>query len=553
MRRFLLCTLALVLAFPAAGVAALNTDLRDYATDELQRAVKLLQERQTEEAVLVMETLTDMPGLDGEEDIWVSLQYNLACGHSLLGDTDAAIACLRQATDAGWANARHMRADTDLDNIRDDPRYTEILAKLDAIQRFWDNEFLSSPYAEDISADEKVAGLSKLWSEVKYNFAFFDQVPDLNWDSLYVAFLPRVRETQSTLQYYRLLEEMCAYLHDGHTGVTPPRELWDSLWADMPIVTDLVEDKVLVIRVVADSLRDLGITEGLEVIKINGIPVKEYADTRVRPYQPASTPQALNLRVYRHFLLSGAAGDSLELTFADRSGKTFSRYLHRGEVRWPSRPQLEFKKLDGSVAYLALNTFSNNEMVAQFDSLFPAISECKALVIDVRHNTGGNSGVGWSILRYLADDEFATSEWSTRDYRPAYRAWGRGRIWHTERGPVYTPHESKHYSGPVVVLTSPETGSAAEDFCVAFDVMKRGVIVGQPTNGSTGQPLQIRLPGGGSARICTKHDTYPDGTEFVGVGVLPDIRIEPTIDDIRKDRDPVLKRALEYLKDNGKS
>lgn len=41
----------------------------------------------------------------------------------------------------------------------------------------------------------------------------------------------------------------------------------------------------------------------------------------------------------------------------------------------------------------------------------------------------------------------------------------------------------------VVVLTSPRTYSAAEDFASAFDVMRRGLIVGEPTGGSTGQPL----------------------------------------------------------------
>jgi len=34
-----------------------------------------------------------------------------------------------------------------------------------------------------LTEDEKVAGLSKLWSEVKYNFGYFDRVPDLDWDN----------------------------------------------------------------------------------------------------------------------------------------------------------------------------------------------------------------------------------------------------------------------------------------------------------------------------------------------------------------------------------
>jgi len=77
--------------------------------------------------------------------------------------------------------------------------------------------------------------------------------------------------------------------------------------------------------------------------------------------------------------------------------------------------------------------------------------------------------------------------------------------------------------------------------------MKRGRIVGEPTGGSTGQPLSIALPGGGSFRICTKHDRYPDGKEFVGVGVQPQVVVHPSIEDFRAGRDTVLEAALKLL------
>lgn len=48
---------------------------------------------------------------------------------------------------------------------------------------FWDGPALQSPYRDDLSADEKIAGLAKFWSEVKYNFANLDLVADLNWDA----------------------------------------------------------------------------------------------------------------------------------------------------------------------------------------------------------------------------------------------------------------------------------------------------------------------------------------------------------------------------------
>jgi C-terminal processing protease CtpA/Prc len=101
----------------------------------------------------------------------------------------------------------------------------------------------------------------------------------------------------------------------------------------------------------------------------------------------------------------------------------------------------------------------------------------------------------------------------------------------------------------VALLVGPRTFSAAEDFAMAFDVMKRGILVGEATAGSTGQPLVFDLPGGGTARICVKRDSYPDGREFVGKGIQPTIVVAPTVADLRAGRDPVLERAVAALQE----
>ena len=74
------------------------------------------------------------------------------------------------------------------------------------------------------------------------------------------------------------------------------------------------------------------------------------------------------------------------------------------------------------------------------------------------------------------------------------------------------------------------------------------VKIGSNTFGSTGQPYIFDLPGGGTARVCTKKDSYPDGREFVGYGVKPDIEVRPTLADYLRQRDPELEEALSYMK-----
>lgn len=49
--------------------------------------------------------------------------YNLACASAQAGDADGAIAYLKQAAGAGFGDYKLMREDTDLDPVRDDPRF----------------------------------------------------------------------------------------------------------------------------------------------------------------------------------------------------------------------------------------------------------------------------------------------------------------------------------------------------------------------------------------------------------------------------------------------
>jgi C-terminal processing protease CtpA/Prc len=98
------------------------------------------------------------------------------------------------------------------------------------------------------------------------------------------------------------------------------------------------------------------------------------------------------------------------------------------------------------------------------------------------------------------------------------------------------------------VLTSSNTGSAAEDFLITFECSNRATIIGSASFGSTGQPLFIRLESGGGFQICTMHCTYPDGREFINIGVKPHIPCEMTLNDYKNGVDSVMNKGLEELR-----
>lgn len=53
--------------------------------------------------------------------------YNLACSFALLKRPDQSIKTLRRAVELGYHDFRYMREDHDLDSIRQDPRFRQLL------------------------------------------------------------------------------------------------------------------------------------------------------------------------------------------------------------------------------------------------------------------------------------------------------------------------------------------------------------------------------------------------------------------------------------------
>ena len=85
------------------------------------------------------------------------------------------------------------------------------------------------------------------------------------------------------------------------------------------------------------------------------------------------------------------------------------------------------------------------------------------------------------------------------------------------------------YSGPLQILISKRTMSAAEDFAAMFKSTQRAPLVGEATYGSTGTPCTIPLRCGGHAQVVSVGYRLLDGTEFIGTGIQPDIETD-TID-----------------------
>ena len=59
--------------------------------------------------------------------IGVLSAYNGACGYALAGNKDAALDWLELSVEGGYTDFEHLRNDVDLDSLREERRYQQLL------------------------------------------------------------------------------------------------------------------------------------------------------------------------------------------------------------------------------------------------------------------------------------------------------------------------------------------------------------------------------------------------------------------------------------------
>jgi len=428
----------------------------------------------------------------------------------------------------------------------------------------------------NLSDADKIYGLSKFWKEVSYNFAFFDHAK-VNWDSTYQAYIPKILATKSTWQYYQVMTQFCALLKDGHTSVGFPYGLQHKSrykWIDIENF-----NKRFYVTNIPVQFKDK-VPLGSELVNVDGMPVMEYMGKQVIPFLSASTDHVRwNLAAFTRFL-GPDTSQIWRLKFRTPQGKLidYNYQFHTYQPKWvrQTRPWklMDFRMI-GNIGYLQLNDFSDTSLVTKFKALLPQLYQCKGVILDIRENDGGSTAIGVEILKYFTDKKrLIGSAWKTRDNVAAYKAWGvyalkdaktanltddwDKKIISSAKGDYWLKGDTMKFENnitsqkilcPLIVLTGNHTVSAAEDFLIFLDGIKpRAITMGQRTEGSTGQPLPIDLPGLSGARICTKRDTYPDGQDFVGIGIIPDIEIPREVNDIIKGTNSVLDSAVKKMK-----
>jgi C-terminal processing protease CtpA/Prc len=205
-------------------------------------------------------------------------------------------------------------------------------------------------------------------------------------------------------------------------------------------------------------------------------------------------------------------------------------------------PQAQLRWLDGQVAVIAFNRF-HPSVRGEIERALDAAIEARALIIDLRGNGGGLLEMyRWFVGRFMPDE------------RVPMRTATRSRGYPDARSVddlVVAPQRAPLLQ-PIAILIDGRTASSAELAAVTLAEQRGALLVGEPTCGcAVAVRVEYVLPDGGGLRIAETGFLSARGARMQDAPTPPALRVSPTLDDLRADRDVVLvaahRRLLERL------
>lgn len=394
-----------------------------------------------------------------------------------------------------------------------------------------------------LTREQKLAGLLKTWFWVLHFYAYPEDITD-DWRHMLATWVPKVEAAGSDTAYYRVLRGFTGLLNDTHVDVTHPLSDGPASSARQfspPLALGWVRHHLAVIRV-DTSEAAIGVSPGDEVIAVDGRSVTDLA-AALRPYWPISR-KSYDTPIWG--LVMGPRNDSITLRIRSSSG-VHEVALPRSRPRWSIYAGSLFKHppyeiLPGNLGFIDLGQVTTP---GKFDSAMVALANTRGLLLDDRSTASYFAQE--HVLRFISG-AIATTRLLERITYIRHSEAPMYALGSIQRWTVPTPTtQTRAYTKPLVVMIGRADVSFGEWLAQELRISHRATFVGEPTNGTFGPKDGITTPGGAVVHFTRSRALWPDGAKYHGVGVVPDVRAEPTLVGLRERRDEVYEKALKTL------
>ncbi len=352
----------------------------------------------------------------------------------------------------------------------------------------------------------------------------------VDWEAMrekYAAFLPRVGSRQALADLQGMLVSELSLLHSNAGGgdVRPldnraaPADLGgrfvrDEVTGGFRLVHRLKYDPDLIDYRGPLAHPDADVQEGSVILAVNG--------------QSTANVPALGS------LLMNQAGKQVRLRVQDpdgserdaivtplTGGQTYNLRYHE----WEYTRRLEADRLsDGEVGYLHLRAMGRSD-AGQFTREFYSQLDKQAIIIDVRHNNGGNID-SWVLTQLLR------------------RPWA----WFKPRADYIYPNMQYSFGGHLVILVDERSASDGEAVADGFRRLGLGASIGVRTwGGEVWLSSSNRQVDGGITR-ASETGVFADGEWLIeGWGFVPDMEVDNPPHATYNGDDAQLEAAVQHL------
>ena len=179
----------------------------------------------------------------------------------------------------------------------------------------------------------------------------------------------------------------------------------------------------------------------------------------------------------------------------------------------------QVERLDGNVGYLEIRRFfgSTEDARAAAAAAMAFLADTDAMIIDVRYAPGGDATMVDLVASYFFDT-----------VTPTLHTYSRSRNETIERTTLENVPGKRRPTIPLYVLTSRDTGSAAEDFAFLLQQTGRATLVGDRTAGAGHTNAIMGIGGGYTVSVSIGRTYNPKTNEgWEGTGVQPHVKVAP--------------------------
>ena len=366
----------------------------------------------------------------------------------------------------------------------------------------------------------------------------------VDWRAIGERYRPLAMAAKDDDDFWDALNRMTGELRDSHTRVEAPkfvalrrRQEFVSLGVDI----NRVDGRIAVVGVAPDSdAYWAGVRPGMEVARIDGAPAEDRYAPVLAAEREQSTQWAKERRAFRTLLL-GEPDTRVAFEFIRPDASPLAATLTRKVTG--AGPSVTARKLPSGFGYIRFSGFSWSVRGQVLDAIQVQRS-LPGMIIDLRNNPGGMASMVEDIAGQLVREKTDVGSIITRTGQPVTLfGYPVEKIRRTLAG------SSSAYDKPVVILVNAVSASASEMLAGGLQDIGRVKVVGQRSCGCLlGFLGYASVPGGAELAYSEIGMVSAKGRRIEREGLVPDIEVPITQEDLRLNRDRALEAAEDLLR-----